>query len=158
MCKGRKNPRGLMDQFTYTVQYSTAGRSIFLKFNSVYVQVATWMDDTLSAVGHKLENPLQMYSEFRGHQVSQLHVCDLYSCVQLANSTIHWWQVVRAFAYIPYTLGWKAYTRLIILHLFYYIERPLSFSSSIIFRLAIQYERDFFCSRESETRTTYLAD
>ena len=23
MCKGRKNPRGLMDQFTNTVQYST---------------------------------------------------------------------------------------------------------------------------------------
>ncbi|XP_065677761.1 E3 ubiquitin-protein ligase UBR5 isoform X1 [Hydra vulgaris] len=56
-------------------------------------KIAAWFDDTLSAVGHKLEQPLQTFSEFKGNSISKLHVCDLYSCVQLSNGALYWWGV-----------------------------------------------------------------
>lgn len=56
-------------------------------------KLATWLDETLAAVGYRLEIPLQAYPEFKSHLVTQLHFCNLYSCVQLSNGSIYWWGV-----------------------------------------------------------------
>eukprot|EP00794_Sanderia_malayensis_P011765 gene11765-12982_t len=56
-------------------------------------KVATWLDDTLTAVAYKLEHPAQAFAEFRNQPVTALHVCDLYSCVQLVNGSLMWWGV-----------------------------------------------------------------
>ena len=67
-----------------------------IPFNFRYVpllsfKIATWLDETLSAVAFKLEHPAQLFAEFRNQTVTGLHVCDLYSCVQLNNGSLFWW-------------------------------------------------------------------
>ncbi|XP_065062827.1 E3 ubiquitin-protein ligase UBR5-like isoform X1 [Rhopilema esculentum] len=56
-------------------------------------KIATWLDESLSAVAFKLEHPAQQFPEFKGQAVVGLHVCDLYTCVQLANGSLFWWGV-----------------------------------------------------------------
>ena len=54
-------------------------------------EIATWLDEALSAVAFKLEHPAQQFPEFKSQAVVGLHVCDLYTCVQLANGSLFWW-------------------------------------------------------------------
>lgn len=57
-------------------------------------KVATWIDDTISVVAHKLEHGAQTFPEFqKGDKVSQLHTCSLYSCVKLESGAMYWWGV-----------------------------------------------------------------
>ncbi|XP_066917257.1 E3 ubiquitin-protein ligase UBR5-like isoform X2 [Clytia hemisphaerica] len=56
-------------------------------------KIATWLDETLAAVGHKLEHPLQMFSELKELPIQNVYTCDLYSAVQLTNGAIFWWGV-----------------------------------------------------------------
>lgn len=57
-------------------------------------KVATWIDDTISIVGSKLEHSAQNYPEFqRGEKISQLQTCSLYTCVRLESGAMYWWGV-----------------------------------------------------------------
>lgn len=54
------------------------------------LQVATWVDDTLSTVASKLEHSAQAFPELQGERMVSLHCCALYTCAQLENS-LYWW-------------------------------------------------------------------
>ncbi|XP_048881123.1 E3 ubiquitin-protein ligase UBR5-like isoform X6 [Brienomyrus brachyistius] len=56
-------------------------------------KVATWVDDTLSTVGSKLEHSAQAFAELQGERILSLHCCALYTCAQLEHS-LFWWGVV----------------------------------------------------------------
>lgn len=57
-------------------------------------KVATWIDDTISIVGGKLEHSAQNYPEFqRGDKISQLQTCSLYTCIRLESGSMYWWGV-----------------------------------------------------------------
>lgn len=60
------------------------------------VQVATWVDDTLSSMASKLEHSAQAFPELQGERMVSLQCCALYTCVQLENS-LYWWWVEIAF-------------------------------------------------------------
>lgn len=62
--------------------------SLFL--SSLFPQVATWVDETLSSVASKLEHTAQTYSELQGERIVSLHCCALYTCAQLENN-LYWW-------------------------------------------------------------------
>lgn len=55
------------------------------------LQVATWVDETLSSVASKLEHTAQTYSELQGERIVSLHCCALYTCAQLENNLYWWW-------------------------------------------------------------------
>lgn len=54
------------------------------------VQVATWVDDTLSSMASKLEHSAQAFPELQGERMVSLQCCALYTCAQLENS-LYWW-------------------------------------------------------------------
>lgn len=57
-------------------------------------KVATWVDETISIVGTKLEHSAQSFPEFqRCDRITQLHTCSLYTCVRLDSGSLYWWGV-----------------------------------------------------------------
>ena len=76
--------------WTHTISLST---NICIQANNkcFLFQLATWLDETLSAVAYKLEHPAQTFQELKNQQVTSLYACDLYSCVQVENGAILWW-------------------------------------------------------------------
>lgn len=73
--------------------HNRSGKIICSYLNLYYfiLQVATWVDETLSSVASKLEHTAQSYSELQGERIVSLHCCALYTCAQLENSLYWWW-------------------------------------------------------------------
>lgn len=55
-----------------------------------FVQVATWVDETLSSMASKLEHSAQAFPELQGERMVSLNCCALYTCAQLENG-LYWW-------------------------------------------------------------------
>lgn len=60
-------------------------------FWPVFVQVATWVDETLSSMASKLEHSAQAFPELQGERMVSLNCCALYTCAQLENGLYWWW-------------------------------------------------------------------
>ena len=57
-------------------------------------KVATWIDDTISVVAHKLEHSAQSYPEFqKNDKIAQLQTCSLFTCIRLESGAMYWWGV-----------------------------------------------------------------
>ena len=56
-------------------------------------QVCTYLDDSLIAIGGKLEHAAQTFPEFQADRVVELHVCMLYTCARLESGALYWWSV-----------------------------------------------------------------
>lgn len=72
------------------VRFLGPGALVVLTRPGFVVQVATWVDDTLSTVASKLEHSAQAFSELQGERIVSLHCCALYTCAQL-ESCLCWW-------------------------------------------------------------------
>ena len=64
---------------------------IISNFITYFLQVATWIDETLSSVASKLEHPTQGFAEFSGDKVVAIHTCSLYTCAQMSSGALYWW-------------------------------------------------------------------
>lgn len=61
------------------------------------LQVATWVDETLSSVASKLEHGAQQFTEFQGDKIMSLNTCWLFTCARLESGVLYWWQVAVVF-------------------------------------------------------------
>ncbi len=52
------------------------------------------MDESLSHVCGKLEQPATLYSEFQGDRVATLHTCVLYTGVRMESGNFFWWGIL----------------------------------------------------------------
>ena len=73
-----------------------ANLEMVYSFLFCFLQVATWVDDTLSTVASKLEHSAQTFPELQGERIVSLHCCALYTCAQLENSLYWWWVLHNA--------------------------------------------------------------
>ncbi len=66
-------------------------QQIIITTTFCFVQVATWVDDSLSLVANKLEHSVQLFAEFQTDKVVSLHTCSLYTCARLESGALYWW-------------------------------------------------------------------
>lgn len=57
------------------------------------LKVATWLDETLSAVASKLEHSAKVFSDLEKEKIHELYTCPLYTCVQTVAGSLYWWYV-----------------------------------------------------------------
>ena len=65
----------------------------------LFVQVATWLDETLSAVASKLEHSAKMFPDFEKEKIHEIFTCPLYTCVQTVPGNLYWWYVNNDYLY-----------------------------------------------------------
>ena len=54
-------------------------------------KVATWLDETLSAVASKLEHSAKIFPDFEKEKIHEIFTCPLYTCVQTVPGNLYWW-------------------------------------------------------------------
>ncbi|XP_077989768.1 E3 ubiquitin-protein ligase UBR5-like [Glandiceps talaboti] len=57
-------------------------------------KVATWVDESLSVIAPKLEQPAQLFPEFQTDKIVALYNCSLYTCARLESGALYWWGVL----------------------------------------------------------------
>nr|XP_006821041.1 PREDICTED: LOW QUALITY PROTEIN: E3 ubiquitin-protein ligase UBR5-like [Saccoglossus kowalevskii] len=57
-------------------------------------KLATWVDESLSPIASKLEQPAQLFTEFQSDKVVALYNCSLYTCAKTESGTLYWWGVL----------------------------------------------------------------
>ncbi|CAH1996841.1 unnamed protein product [Acanthoscelides obtectus] len=57
-------------------------------------KVATFIDEGLTMVAGKLEQPAQAYTEFQTDKIVQLYTCPLYTVARLDSGSLYWWGVL----------------------------------------------------------------
>ena len=56
-----------------------------------FLQLATWLDSSVSSVSSHLEQKAQHFSELSGESITFLHVSELLSAVVTETGKIYWW-------------------------------------------------------------------
>ncbi|XP_028405111.1 E3 ubiquitin-protein ligase UBR5-like isoform X2 [Dendronephthya gigantea] len=57
-------------------------------------KVATWLDESLSAVASKLEHPAKLFSDFEKEKIQEIYTCPLYTCIQTVPGNLYWWGIL----------------------------------------------------------------
>ena len=57
----------------------------------MFLQVATWIDETLGIVASKVEHPAMLFPELMNDRIISLHTCPLYTCAWLESGSLCWW-------------------------------------------------------------------
>ena len=65
--------------------------NIRLSSTSFSLQLAAWLDSSVSSVSSQLEQKAQHFTELSGETVTSLHVCELLSAVVTESGKIYWW-------------------------------------------------------------------
>jgi len=55
------------------------------------MQVATFVDESLSSVSMKMEHSAQQFAEFQSEKICLLRVCWLFTCAQMESGSLYWW-------------------------------------------------------------------
>lgn len=56
------------------------------------IKVATWIDESIYPVAHRLEHAAQSYGDAcLTDRVHSLYVCSLYTCTRLESGALYWW-------------------------------------------------------------------